>query len=843
MKYLRVYLIMAVTAIALAATGQSRDYTLKLQVETTTGESLAGLVFQLTQTDYSVAYPEVETTLDANGECSVKVYPGNHKVRIEKSGYAVFEQSYNITEDCTKQITLTENVRNPFALTATVDHDVFSGKNNILLTWNKEAPAFFDDFEGYEPFAIAFGDWTGIDGDRLAAASLAGLYPNRGTLQYAQIINPLAVEPVWWYDYPVLRPYSGQQYAGFTRTSSGAANDDWLISPAITVGTDNVVSFMVKAGDVYKEKFQVAITTAENPTADDFEFLSAGNYETVSYEAWEKKSYDLSGYAGQTVRIAIHFISEANRGGSFLLMVDDFYVGQPDDLAKAKSRRAAQHSPANPNEQFRVFIDGEMKGTTEDYSYLFTDVEAGCHYLAVQAVYKEAVSDVSGLDCCINADDYSKLTINLTTNNGVSPDGLVVGLLDKNTSKEYKATVADSKVVVPSLPNGKYMVNVETEMYEAYDKELAVEGETTLGITLEERIIDPYNITVDQTDNGSLVDLTVKWNQDLGFADSFEDYDDFATESFGDWLSLDIDKMPVYPIALGSQDNIVSFPGSGTATAPTAIAPMVFNPYATEPAMAPSDEAAVPPTGNKMVTFFSPQMKTADDWLIAPAQTIRDNYVWRFTAKAYTSRYPETIQLCISTTDDLTGSFTVVDEIVLSESYWATYEVNLSAYAGQTVYLAFHYVSTDTFFAMVDDFYVGPSDEQSAFVGNVQKYRVWLDGEHKGDVTEPTITLSGVGKGTHKIEVQAVYVSGESAVTAYIIDAQGAVDTLVGDGVTVTGGKGEIRIDAPQGKASVYAPTGQLVVAGDVDGQTAFSVAPGLYLVNVAGKTVKVAVK
>ena len=63
--------------------------------------------------------------------------------------------------------------------------------------------------------------WTGIDADLEAAAPLVGSYPNRGVMQYAQIINPLTVTPTWWYDYPILRPYSGQQYVGFTRTNSG----------------------------------------------------------------------------------------------------------------------------------------------------------------------------------------------------------------------------------------------------------------------------------------------------------------------------------------------------------------------------------------------------------------------------------------------------------------------------------------------------------------------------------------------------------------------------------------------------------------------------------------------
>ena len=75
-------------------------------------------------------------------------------------------------------------------------------------------------------------------------APLVGEYMNRGVMQYAQIMNPMVVVPAWWYDYPVLRPYNGMQYVGFTRTYSGAANNDWLISPVVTPGNKNVLAFM-----------------------------------------------------------------------------------------------------------------------------------------------------------------------------------------------------------------------------------------------------------------------------------------------------------------------------------------------------------------------------------------------------------------------------------------------------------------------------------------------------------------------------------------------------------------------------------------------------------------------
>jgi hypothetical protein len=45
---------------------------------------------------------------------------------------------------------------------------------------------------------------------------------------------------------------------------------------------------------------------------------------------------------------------------------------------------------------------------------------------------------------------------------------------------------------------------------------------------------------------------------------------------------------------------------------------MVFNPWKTQPAMLPTDQAVAAPTGDKPVIFFSPQMGMADKWLISP---------------------------------------------------------------------------------------------------------------------------------------------------------------------------------------------------------------------------------
>lgn len=781
MKYLKITLLMLVGVMSMVMHGQTRSVTLTINVTAEGGENLSGQELTLTQTDYSADYSGLK--LDGSGVCQVKVYPGNHRLNIERNGYQTLTRDFQVTETPLSQsisVKLQEKTRQPYSLTTTLKHDAMTGRDDVALTWNTEAPVFYDDFESYDAFAIEFGSWTGIDVDEEVTAALSGTYPNRGVKQYAQIINPLTVSPPWWYDYPVLRPYGGKQYLGFIRTYSGNANDDWLISPVITPGTDNVLEFMAKAADRYKEHFNVYVTTVtDNPGVKDFKRLDKGNYESVDYTGWHKMSYELKDYAGQQIRFAIRYISDANRYGAFMLMVDDVYVGQQrDEAGRAPVRRVAK-SPANPNETFDIYLDGVKVGTTDSYNYTLTDVKGGRHTIGIKARYLSSESEMTTTKVDIPTGVYSEVTFNVTADSKLSPDGQRIELLNTTTSELLTLTVNDGKAVVKSLPYGNYEASVAAGAYNSWRESMMVNAPVTiLAVSLTDKIIDPWNITATPDDKGN---INLKWNQNLGFVESFESYDDFATGTFGDWISIDNDKMPVYPIALGTMDNIVTFPGSGTATTPTAIAPMVFNPWKTTPSMLPTDPAISAPDGDKSVIFFSPQRSRADKWLITPELEIHSGYEFSIWAKAYSSTYDESLEMCISregATPDKFQSLATVKSITAEQ--WSRYSVELDGYEGEKVRLAVHYTSFDAFLAQVDMVSVGPADGQSETVdyGNVMYYEIYVDGKLDGTSATPSYVLSGLSAGRHVVGVKSVYKNDVSSTTEYTIDVAGVSDII-----------------------------------------------------------------
>ena len=800
--------------LALTSLAQSRNVSLTIEVLSVPGDNLSGQEISLEQTDYQLNYGQL--TLDAEGKCSLNVYAGNHQLTVNRAGFETAVKTFSVTSGTTETVSiqLSEKTRTPFALQSALRHDAYTGNNAVDLTWNTEAPAFFDDFESYEGWSVQFGQWTGIDADLEVAAPLVGNYPNRGVMQYAQIINPLTVEPTWWYDYPILRPYEGSQYVGFTRTSSGNANDDWLISPVITVGTDNVLQFMGKAADQFAERFQVYVTTqTDSPEQSNFVRLDQDNYETADYRGWRRYSYDLSAYAGQQIKFAIRYISHYNLYRSFMLMIDNVYVGQPPvetAQAPAKSRRVAK-SPANPNERFYIFVDGEKVGETTGYNYTIENLPAGAHTIGVKAVYIAAQSDVVSTSVEVPAaDSYARIVFSVTANSKLGVDGQQLSLINTVTSETYTLTVADGQAVIASLPKGSYVVNVAEGAFNDYQQSLDIQADATIDIVLTDHIINPYNITVTKSTDGQSV---LRWNQELGFNDSFEDYEDFATGSFGDWLTIDNDKLPVYPISLGSMTNIVSFPGSGTANNPTAIAPMVFNPWNTNPAMLPTDPAVKAPTGDKTIIFMSAQRGVNDKWLISPLIDVHDNYVFQVTAKAYAAAYPETMEFCISdgsTRPEDFHALAIADP--LSEGQWSRYETPLTDYAGQQVRLGIHYVSNDAFFAQIDDFFVGQADGGGETVdfGNVVRFEIYIDGTKVAETTTPSFVLPELSAAQHTIGIKAVYQSAESQTVDYLLDLTTGVGALLND-------KGQMRNDK---------------VFYDLQGRQVVPTAKGLYIVN-----------
>src|SRR5690554_2653194 len=188
-----------------------------------------------------------------------------------------------------------------------------------VFTMNAQTILFEDGFESYDDFAINnIGDWTLVDVVNAPLYGFTGItFPNTGGPFAYVVFNPSTTTPA-----SDEEAHSGDKFmASFAATSS--ANNDWLISPAITLGTTgNEVKFWAKSitFDYGAERFNVLVSTTDTDPAS-FTKINDGAYTTVQ-DVWTEFSYNLDVYAGQQVYIAIQCVSD----DAFVFMVDDFSV-------------------------------------------------------------------------------------------------------------------------------------------------------------------------------------------------------------------------------------------------------------------------------------------------------------------------------------------------------------------------------------------------------------------------------------------------------------------------------------------------------------------------------------
>ena len=382
----------------------------------------------------------------------------------------------------------------------------------------------------------------------------------------------------------------------------------------------------------------------------------------------------------------------------------------------------------------------------------WTNQAFGLYQYAVVSNYTNGVMSDPTLSNVIAKDMTVDYTVNISTNASDDATGAVVTLTNRDAHPEhvYMMTADATGAVFDSVWRGVYDIAIEKPAFDLYTADSVVieEGGLSMDVELIETINDPFGLIVTQ----EIYDANFSWNNAMGFEDSFEDYDDFNYTDFGDYTLYDGDGGEAY----GFQG--VTFPNTGYVGSY-----IVFNPSVTDPVL--SDPEFQPVTGDKYLVCFASQTPPNDDWLITPQVTAANGMEISFMAKSITADYGlERFYVAVSTTGTAPADFTVISggSYVEAPIDWTSFSYDLSAYAGQNIYIGIHCVSNDAFMFMLDDLSVGMAKEKTkAFEG----YTVYLDeAEVASGLTETNYTFADLPLGNYTAGVKAVYESGESSI-------------------------------------------------------------------------------
>lgn len=250
-----------------------------------------------------------------------------------------------------------------------------------------------------------------------------------------------------------------------------------------------------------------------------------------------------------------------------------------------------------------------------------------------------------------------------------------------------------------------------------------------------------------------------------------------------------------------------------------------------------------PHSGSKLLIALAADGKANDDWAISPelyggAQTVS------FWAKSQndTEYGEEKFEILYSTTGIEPADFVKISSESVRSTQWVEFTFDLPEGAK---YFAVRYVSFDTYSMMIDDFTFIPAGAASDIA--LMGYNVYCDGLRINDaaVEDNTFTDTVSPSGNHTYAVTALYDKGESRGSNTVnLTLSGVNDVTLADvavkvsgrTITVTGAEGRtVGITATDGKLLTTATAGAIF--------THTVGIAGVYIVNIDGKSVKVAVK
>ncbi|MCB2208635.1 MAG: choice-of-anchor J domain-containing protein [Bacteroidetes bacterium] len=230
-----------------------------------------------------------------------------------------------------------------------------------------------ENFDGYSDFTLDFSPWTTADVDGSATYGILDhTFPNSEAAMAYIVFNPSTVEPSMGAD-PAIQPHSGSKFAACFAAIS-PPNNDWIITPSISLGTNSNLSFWVKSytAQYGLERYKVGVSTTNNDPAS-FTIISGSNDLEAPATAWQQKQFDLSAYDGMDVYIGIQCVSN----DAFIFMLDDVVVTSEAATENTLYGQVTDALTGDPIPDALVTVAGISDYSDAEGNYSITGIPAG----------------------------------------------------------------------------------------------------------------------------------------------------------------------------------------------------------------------------------------------------------------------------------------------------------------------------------------------------------------------------------------------------------------------------------------------------------------------------------
>jgi len=321
---------------------------------------------------------------DDEGYVEIMLPEGFYSVTFSLEGYESYSlDNVEIIVDETTEleiilIEINIELNPPRELTATVTDD------DIELNWLPPIMGNGDEIEeGFDTENLPDG-WTAIDNDGDG------------------------------YNWEVSADWGGNNDSAHCMTSASYVNnigaltpDNWLISPAITIGGTSELHYWVACQDPAwpSEHYYVKVSTTDDQVSD---FTDTIYDDILVTDAYTEVVISLADYAGQTIFLAwqhadctdwfymnLDDISVINAETREITFSADFETEKISRLFKRSNKR--ENNNRNRDLQgYNIYRSGELSDFTTELTYMDFDLSPGTYVYHVSAVYDEGESSQEG---------------------------------------------------------------------------------------------------------------------------------------------------------------------------------------------------------------------------------------------------------------------------------------------------------------------------------------------------------------------------------------------------------------------------------------------------------------
>ena len=504
-------------------------------------------------------------------------------------------------------------------------------------------------------------------------------------------------------------------------------------------GTVNSVSFFNTGDERVRDVAVYMAHTTKSVFADNYDWQAM----TAADKVFEGTVAFVS---GDWTTITFDAPFAYNGTSNVILAVDDnsgsWQSGVPfkaDNVNGLMALRAyndnTNYDPANPS---------NYSGTTMDVrNQIKLDITGGQPGPGPQPTPGDGLSEIIWSNM-IEKDMEATLTFNVTTDNGQAPVGATIAITGDNT---YNVAIDETGHATKVVRKGNYVM---TATFAGYTTTWSFDGEITADasydIAFVETIAPVADLYVSPTgwvkwEGGAAPGPGPQPGGNTSFTEGFEGGLNgwnvlTVNADGGEWLHSDDN--------LGGYDYTTHAHGG---------------------------------TGFAICYSFVDYVGAfdTDSYMYTPQKyAIENGSTLTFWADNANDSYPENFSVCVATVDNPTAAdFTQVwsggakgtgnsGAAVRHQNNrydnWRSHSIDLSAYAGQEVYIAFHDVNYDAYEIWIDDVELSAGSDRTAL-----SYKVLLDGKFDGETVYPFFqhNVEGLEEGSvHTTAVRPIYLNG-----------------------------------------------------------------------------------